>query len=252
MREMSSDEALFHVGIMPRWIMREFGHLIFPNPIVLPPWLGGPPLPKPLEPTVAAPDEVEEWRPLRDGTYDVSSLGNVRRAKPGIATFVGRPLRPYAGATGYAMVRVKRDCGEYLHRIVAEVFLGPCPPAHVVNHKDSNKQNNRVSNLEYATYAENSAHWFAAKGRPKGPTKPVAPPKGKPTGDKHWSRRMPERVARGDRMPHTKMTHEKVAEARRRVSAGDMQKTVAADMGVSVATMSRIIRGLRWTQSGPK
>ena len=59
--------------------------------------------------------------------------------------------------------------------------------------------------------------------------------------------RLPERIARADRMPHSKMTPEMVAAARDRHSRGEKQKDLAAEYGVSVAQMSRIIRRTRWT-----
>ena len=51
----------------------------------------------------------------------------------------------------------------YVHRLVAAAFLGKPPsPLHThVNHKDGNKGNNVLSNLEYTTPAENAAHWRA-------------------------------------------------------------------------------------------
>ncbi|EAN1302314.1 HNH endonuclease [Salmonella enterica] len=48
-----------------------------------------------------------------------------------------------------------------IHRLVAENFLGPKPyDEHVINHKDGNKQNNEVSNLEWTTIAGNTQHAY--------------------------------------------------------------------------------------------
>jgi hypothetical protein len=192
----------------------------------------------------------EAWKPWRDGTYEVSTLGNVRRAKPGISTFVGRPVQPIASSTGYSQVTLLSDGKRhriYVHQAIAEAFLGPRPDWHVVNHKDANKQNNAPSNLEYVTHRGNSIHAAENVQRRRGPTMTKAPKKGPQRGDDHWTKRMPDRIARGSRMPHSKLTAEIVMAARSRAASGEKQCVLACEYGVSVAQMSRIIRGTRWT-----
>lgn len=44
------------------------------------------------------------------------------------------------------------------HRIIAQTFIPNPDNLPVVNHKDGNKLNNEVSNLEWVTYSENSIH----------------------------------------------------------------------------------------------
>jgi hypothetical protein len=48
--------------------------------------------------------------------------------------------------------------GARVHTLVALAFHGPRPEGHQVNHKDCNPRNNKPSNLEWVTPAENMAH----------------------------------------------------------------------------------------------
>lgn len=193
----------------------------------------------------------EVWKSWRDGTYEVSDLGNVRRAKPGISTYVGRPLLPCAGPTGYAMVQLVSDGKSqrvYVHHAVIEAFVGCRPSGMVVNHIDCNPMNNALANLEYVTQKQNVQHALAARARRiRAPVMPQPPKKGRASGDAHWTKTKPERIARADRMPHSKLTQEIVNAARQRAASGEKQCNLAREYGVSVAQMSRVIRGTRWT-----
>lgn len=103
----------------------------------------------------------EEWRSWRSGDYEVSSLGRVRRARPGKKTTPGRMLKPTLLKIGYwsvAPVVDGRNVRTCVHAMVAECFLGPRPKGHEINHRDGVKTNNCVLNLEYVTHAENMRH----------------------------------------------------------------------------------------------
>lgn len=111
------------------------------------------------------PCDKEAWRPIAklDGLYEVSSYGRVRRASPGKGTYVGRILRQGSSTTGYCIV-VPSVNGKMrvmqVHRLVAEAFLpNPLEKAQV-NHKDGDKKNNHVENLEWATASENMLHSY--------------------------------------------------------------------------------------------
>ncbi len=107
----------------------------------------------------------EEWRlVVIDGEswpYEVSDLGRVRRSEPPWKdgkTHVGKIMRLQT-VTGYWKVHL-RDGGRnkqcLVHRLVAEAFLGPCPEGMQVNHKDRNRTNATVNNLEYVTPKQNA------------------------------------------------------------------------------------------------
>lgn len=104
---------------------------------------------------------MEIWKQITDSTYEVSDLGNVRH--------LGFNLAQAISPTGYCQVSIKiggvvgrKRIGKrrsfLVHRLVAEAFLGPCPEGLEVNHKDRNRQNNVLTNLEYTTRLENMRH----------------------------------------------------------------------------------------------
>ena len=104
----------------------------------------------------------EIWKLFRDGWYEVSNYGRVRRSKSGKATTIGRLTTPIY-MDGYEYVAL--SCGSAksvrrfgIHQLVAEVFLGHCPNGKEVNHKDGVPSNNLPMNLEYVTRSENILH----------------------------------------------------------------------------------------------
>lgn len=105
----------------------------------------------------------EQWKPYFNGCYEVSSRGRVRRLKPCRGARVGRDIARQDNGHGYLAVHLwSRNIRKrrYIHRIVAELFIGPCPIGKEVNHKDGNKSHNGAVNLEYVTRSENHLHAF--------------------------------------------------------------------------------------------
>ena len=102
----------------------------------------------------------EEWRPIKgyEGQYQVSNLGRVKslgrykRTKGNaIFWFDGRILKQYINNAGYLMIglwdeKIKRFL---VHRLVAEAFIPNPDNLPQVNHRDENKTNNSVDNLEW-------------------------------------------------------------------------------------------------------
>ena len=85
-----------------------------------------------------------------DGRYQVSTWGRVRGAK-GI-------MKPYKNSKGYLKVGLTADGVCYkrrVSRLVADAFLERQPYQTEVNHKDGNKANNSVTNLEWVSGEEN-------------------------------------------------------------------------------------------------
>jgi hypothetical protein len=61
-----------------------------------------------------------------------------------------------SGATGYATV-VVGGRSRYVHRLVLETFVGPCPEGMEACHYDGDRSNNALSNLRWDTRAANAA-----------------------------------------------------------------------------------------------
>jgi hypothetical protein len=100
---------------------------------------------------------METWRdiPNTNGQYKVSDTGKVMTTK------TGRILSPAIDARGYERVclfKVDRDRRYKVHRLVASAFIPNPDGKKQVNHKDGNKRNNCVSNLEWVTNEENMNH----------------------------------------------------------------------------------------------
>lgn len=107
----------------------------------------------------------EEWNPTVefDGWYDVSNLGRMRRARPGIHTFDGKILKPTINPGGYEIIGLSINSKRYyrsVHSLVATAFIGPYPKGMEINHIDGVKTNNHADNLEYVTRSENQLHAY--------------------------------------------------------------------------------------------
>ena len=93
-----------------------------------------------------------------ENLYEVSSYGNVRRKmKDGRV----RPLKLVICKTGYLVVTLcnKGQRVVKVHRLVAEAFIPNPNNLPEINHKDENKMNNCVENLEWCTSKYNCNYW---------------------------------------------------------------------------------------------
>lgn len=100
---------------------------------------------------------MEQWKTIDEmPNYEVSNLGSVRRIKTG-------NLLSQQNSNGYRTVTLW-NCGKekrlYVHRLVAIAFLDRCESKTEINHKDGNRANNCLDNLEWVTPSENILHGY--------------------------------------------------------------------------------------------
>lgn len=107
---------------------------------------------------------MEAWKDIEgfNGKYQVSNFGNVRSFSKWKN---GKLLKPGMTSTGYFYVNLVKDgrnsvTQKRVHRLVASAFIENARSFPEVNHKDGNKLNNNVDNLEWVSREENIRHAY--------------------------------------------------------------------------------------------
>lgn len=101
----------------------------------------------------------EIWKDVKgyEGLYQVSNLGRVKSIRK------KRMMHPNDNGKGYLMVQLKADNKrkvKYIHRLVVEHFLCADIGCNEVNHKNGNKADNRLCNLEVISHSANIKHAY--------------------------------------------------------------------------------------------
>lgn len=112
----------------------------------------------------------EEWRDVigHEGFYQISNYGHVKNITP-----LKEPERHHRSIkgnilridirNGYPSVTLSKNNRHYhktIHRLICESFIPNLKNKNYVNHKDGNKQNNNLTNLEWCTNYENMVHSY--------------------------------------------------------------------------------------------
>lgn len=129
--------------------------------------------------------ENEEWRDIAgyEGQYQVSNLGNVKSLDKYVNHFgggkrlrKGKILKPNTDNVGYKYIVIyknKKNKTYKIHRLVAQAFIPNPDNLPQVNHKDENKLNNTVDNLEWCDCKYNVNYGTAIQRRVEKQSKPV-------------------------------------------------------------------------------
>lgn len=114
-------------------------------------------------------------------------------------------------------LRVKdKQCRRFVHRLVLEAFVGPCPKGMEACHKDDNPLNNELGNLKWDTHQAN-------------------------VRNREWN---------GKNNPSSKYTEEQVIEMRQQAQAGKTLVEISRHFGVPQNYLGKIIRGQAWRHIG--
>lgn len=114
----------------------------------------------------------EEWKGIKgyEGLYKISNRSEIIRMPLVVYDSIGRVrhipqkiVKPSPRKDNYLELNLRKDglsTRYLLHRLMAETFIDNPNNLPVVNHKDGNKQNESLNNLEWVTYSENNKHAF--------------------------------------------------------------------------------------------
>jgi len=179
----------------------------------------------------------EKWIRIRQfPCYAVSNHGNVKRIVADKKNHVCRVLKPWLNNKGYKIVQLS-TCGNLykrlVSRLVCEAFHGKPPTSkHEVAHNDGVPTNNLASNLRWATRKENMADCIRHGTQIN--------------GARHFTATNPEKIARGERHGHAKLTEKQAREillSERTIGSG---RRLAKKYKVSPAIISNIRNRIIW------
>lgn len=171
---------------------------------------------------------MEVWKtiPNTNEIYQASSYGQIRSIDRfvkhnygGSKKVSGRILKQGKQRNGYLAVPIcilGTEKRRNVHRLIASAFLGESTLQ--VNHKDGNKTNNRIDNLEYCSSSDNIKHSF----------------------------KIGLSNINGERHPSAKFTNAQILDIRRMISSGERVTDIAIKYKVAISTISNIKVGTNY------
>lgn len=148
------------------------------------------------------------------GTSKLHYRGYWRKST--LTSYGYRAITLYPSGSGARSTGAKRF---FIHQLVARTYIPEVKGKHFVNHIDGDKQNNRVYNLEWCTYKENTHHAFKKGLR-------VAP--------------------KGEQHGMSKLTEQEVRTMRESYSKGVVKAELARSYGISRGHAAKICNVEIW------
>ncbi len=153
-----------------------------------------------------------KYRVGSDGSVWSRKHGDWRKMSPGNAT--GEYLN-------VGLCKKGRPKSYYVHRLVLEAFVGPCPEEMEACHNDGNRKNNCLANLR----------WDSRLGN-------------------HADRRIHGTLPQGEKNQGAKITADDVVQIRQEHAGGKMQVQLQKDWKLSRSQISKIVSGKSWPHIG--
>ena len=117
-------------------------------------------------------NKQEVWKDVTgyEGLYKISNYGKIKALPKYKRLKLKKELKTYFDKDGYKVVYLYKHSkkkAKKIHRLVAEAFIPNLNNLPQVNHKDEDKQNNKVDNLEWcdAKYNANYGNCQSKKGK---------------------------------------------------------------------------------------
>ena len=172
--------------------------------------------------------KIELWKAISgyEGLYEISNQGRIRtvgRNRKSPTRNADNIKRLNNANNNYPRITLFKNGAKrtrLVHRLVVEEFIGEIPLGMDINHKDGNKANNCIENLEIVTRLQNARHAIEI-----GLTN-----------------------NRGENNPMAKLTRNQVLEIRKKLplESGYKYAKLAREFGVSPGTISFIDREITW------